>query len=127
MSVTYEMKKARIENLLSNLRAVSDLSYLEKIWIEGSIPKVVDSWEERMCLIGDVYIKDLARTEQKDFLFNQKHQEALLNFYNLWDLYCKNTPNTMNPREALDSKEFKELSLCAKQTLECLKDYEVPK
>jgi|694.fasta_scaffold11979_6 hypothetical protein len=126
MSVTYEMKKARIESLFSNLKDLSDLSYLEKIWIENSIPNIIDSWEERMCLIGSVYIKDLVTEEQKDFLFNPKHQEALLKFYNLWALYCKNTPNTMNPREALDSKEFKELSLCAKETLESLNDYEVP-
>jgi hypothetical protein len=120
------MKKARIESLFSNLKDLSDLSYLEKIWIENSIPNIIDSWEERMCLIGSVYIKDLVTEEQKDFLFNPKHQEALLKFYNLWALYCKKTPNTMNPREALDSKEFKELSLCAKETLESLNDYEVP-
>ena len=43
---TYEMKKTYMNQLLGNIRDISDLNYQQKAWVENSMPNIRDSWEE---------------------------------------------------------------------------------
>jgi len=136
MSVTYEMKKARIENLMNNLRVISDLNYQKKAWIENSIPRVIDSFEERMCMFfDDVAIDDLLNElskNPKNFGFNTQQRSELWEIRNklreFTDKYepTYHTTEHANPARILANPKWHEVSKCAKKTLECLKDYEVP-
>ena len=125
--ITYGMRCAYIENLIDDIRCMSDLNYQNQVWIEGSIPGIIDSWEERMCMFfDDKNIDNFLSNIDPKFNFTQHQIDQLKKLRDKVDYYCSMIPQYINSYEVLQDSRWHEVVACAKETLKAFEDYQVP-
>ena len=126
--VTYEMRYNYANNLIDDIQNISDLDYQQRSWVEGSIPNVVDSWEETMCMFfDDRDIDNFLNDIDPGFGLTQYQINMLRWLRDKADYYCSVTPKYMNPRDVIADPRWHEVVACAQETLKAFEGYEVPR
>lgn len=126
--VTQEIRQAHMENvLLDAIKRIANPEYQRKAWIEGSLPKVVDCWEETMCqFFDDASIDDLLENIDPKFGWSDKQIEELWKLRNIMRDYSDVTPKYMDPRDVFNDPRWHKVVECAKETLKSFEGYKVP-
>ena len=124
----YESRCSCMKYKLEIIQNISDLDYQRRLWIEGSIPNSMGSWEDTMNDFDiDDFLKDLTPESHPEFDLSQVQIDALWKLRDRVDYYCSVTPKYMNPHNVLADPRWHEVAACAQVTLKAFADYEVPR
>ena len=127
-SITYEIRCAWANYLIEDIRCVSDLNYQQKAWVEGSIPGIIDSWDETICqFFDDRHIDEYLADVDPKFNFSQHQIDELTKLRDKADYYCSVKERCISPREILADSRWHEVVACAQETLKAFEGYEVPR
>lgn len=126
-SVTHEMRETYMGDLIDLIKDFSDLNYQQRAWVENSIPDILDSWEESLCLFFDSCAIDYFLKENDPrYGITPTQMEALWQFRNIMRDYSDNTPQYMDPRKVLADPDWHAVTACASETLKAFEGYKVP-
>ena len=129
----YDKRCSRMNLLLKLIQNISDSEYQKKAWIECSIPNVVDSWEETICMFFDdtdidEFLKILMPELNPEFGVSTHQIEQLWKLRNIVDSYNSKVPKYryVDPKKVLADPEWHKVVECAKETLKAFDGYKVP-
>ena len=126
----YDKTYSRMKYILKVIQDISDLDYQYQLWIEGSIPNFIGSWEDTMMDFDiDTFLENLTPESNPEFGLSQYQIDELWRLKHKVDHYCSLIPKYIfvNPRDVIADPRWHEVVACAQETLKAFEGYEVPR